>query len=616
MTIEITHNSESPDFGSKEIQESIVNAVKDNWDNGRKDRAKREEVWMKCWKAFSMYINSDLYPDQPWRNNFTLAWSFQAARSGASEIKNILMPNDENFFKIKAVNNNNEQQVINSEVMTKYLKRKFKKGNFVKATNLFLKQAAIIGCSAMKVYWKQRWDMDHVNKVEYLSFDAPYAEFIKMQDFVVYPANSSDISESMQIQRVYRHISDVKGMDQSKNEYGIYVNTDQIEVNTSMTYDAGTSDNAFSKQVASILGINEPKAPKGQVELLEAWGDFTIEGKMYRNYVATIVNKKHLIRFQPNPYERKPFIFASLDEVPGSAYGQGFIEPGLQTQSLAEMLDNMMMDELLLKIHGQFKYVEDGVFDPDNFEIRPGGMHPVKEMNNLQRIDNAINLNTPLTVKEGLKAEFEETTGVLKYSKGADAGQAHTATEADLLTQGSSKNFTSIAKALNETYLEPAVELFYTLVRQFGDEEDIAKYTGVDPQMIDRGIPMSDMDIDITGLSTVLDKQQDIQNIERLFTNMAQLPAGAMINQEVLVEDYLRAIGFDDPERYMMPTEIRQAVQQSIVANATAALQQQMMMQQQAEMAQQQQPQLPPGSPNAVDSPDKNNIPAPGSEAA
>lgn len=584
------------------MEDKVVALVSSNWTQGRQDRAEKEKGWDRCWKAFSLYVDPELYKDQPWRNKFPSPWAYQSGIYGHTQLKSILMPNDENFFKIRPVNQGDEQQILNAELLTKYQRRKFKKGNFNNATDSCLLQGSIIGSTCMKVYWKmEEGPID--GETDGLTFDGLWYEFVNMKDFVVYPANSADISKSMQIHKTFYNISDIKQMDEKNG--GVYRNTDEIDsANTAIN----DTDDLFAKNVSSYLGVKDPKPPRGQVELLEAWGDFNIDGTLYKDFVATVVNRKHLIRFQRNPYLRKPFIFFSIRDIPGSAYGEGFIEKGLPIKDLSETLDNMIIDETLLKIQGQYGFdANDKSFDPDNFEIRPGGLHGMDKPDTLWRIDNSTNLSTPLTMKESLKQEFEETTTVLKYAKGSQSGGSDTATGDTILSQASDKNFTNVAKHLNEVFLEEVVALSYDLIRLFDNPENIAKYTGADPSILNLGIPLSDMDIDITGLSTAIDDNEKIKNIEKVITMSNQLPIAGMIKQRNLVEDWLKLNGLDDMERYLEDPQICEAIQQNIILMNTQAIQAQEQQEQQAQMMQQQQ-QIPQGKPGSLPSPE---LPAP-----
>lgn len=589
----------------RDFEEKVVGSVINNWSCGRKDRIEKEKIWDKCWKAFSLYVDPELYKDQPWRNKYPSAWAYQAAIYGQTQLKSILMPNDENFFKINPVNQGDQLEVLNAEVLTKYQKRKFKKGNFNTATDLFLLQGSIIGSTCMKVYWKQE-EGTIDQETEGIVFDGPWYEFIKMQDFVVYPANNADISKSMLIHRGYYNIADIKAMDEENG--GVYTNTHEIDSTNAIP---NQQDEEYSKAISQYLGVKDPKAPKGQVELLEAWGDFQIEGILYKDFVAVVANRKHLIRFQRSPYLRKPFIFTNIRDIPGSAYGEGFIEKGLPTKDLGETLDNMIIDETLLKIQGQYGFKENGGFDPDNFEVRPGGLHQMDGPDSLWRIDNSTNLATPLNMKESLKDEFEETTTVLKYAKGSQSGGADTATGDQILSQASDKNFTNVAKHLNESFLEQAVAISYDLVRIYDTPENIARYTDTDPNLLNLGIPLSEMDIDITGLSTALDDNEKIKNIEKVITMSNQLPIAGMLNHRNIIEDWLKLNKLDNMDRYMQNQAICDAIQQNIILMNTQVLQAQQMQQQQAQMMQQQ---IPQGSPGALPSPELTNVPAPGAE--
>jgi hypothetical protein len=216
-----------------------------------------------------------------------------------------------------------------------------------------------------------------------------------------------------------------------------------------------------------------------------------------------------------------------------------------------------------LKLNGQWKYEEDGVFNPQAFVSRPGGTVKVGNLENLVPLQPNLNLNVGFAEINSLKGEYEETSGVTKYSKGSEStGKTRTAREAILLQQAGNKKFTRIAKHLNDTALTKTVELVYLLVRQFGNPEEISRYTGVPIEQIDINIPLSMLDFKITGLQTSLLKQQNIENTERFVTGVARTPGGQYLRWDVLTKNYYKLLGFENSQEVLLDQATIQQIQQ------------------------------------------------------
>lgn len=533
-------------FLSPEQQRLVIQQVVENNQKGRLARQEKEEIWQRCWRSYHSYVDKALYRKQPWRSKLHLPWTFQAVEAGATELQDLLLPNNEDFFAIQPITPDDSQ---NAEVMTRYLQFLFRQMGFSEAFSNFLKQLCVTGNSVLKVFWKQESCQVNQRALEPASgqmmvsetteetlYDAPCIETLDLQDFVFFPA-TGNLNRAMCIHRLVRDVEEL-------HKHPLYRNTDKLQ----------EPGRALDSPTNPLFGIHPQRDSEDGIELLEAWGDFHIQGKTYRNYVATVANQSTLIRFQPNPYDygMKPFVFASMIPVPGQIYGIGIVEPALGLQSMANTISNILLDEMKLKLNGQWKYEEDGVFNPNQFVSRPGGTIKVGSLENLVPLQPNLHLDVGFVELNNLKAEFEETTGVNKYSKGADTlNKTRTAQEAMMLQQAGSRKFTRIAKHLNDAALTQAIALVYQMVRQFANPEEIARITNVSLEEINLSIPLSSLDFKITGLQTSLLKQQNIENTERFVTGLAATPAAQYIRWDLLAQRYYQLLGFENAQEIL-----------------------------------------------------------------
>jgi hypothetical protein len=185
-------------------------------------------------------------------------------------------------------------------------------------------------------------------------------------------------------------------------------------------------------------------------------------------------------------------------------------------------------------------------------------------LNNLVPLNPNLNLDVGFAELNALKAEFEETTGVNKYSKGAESlSKSRTASEALMLQEAGSRKFTRIAKHLNDSALTRTIELVYLLVRQFGNPAEIGRVVQAPQEAINLSIPLSQLDFKITGLQTSLLKQQNIQNTERFVSAMAATPAAPYLKWDVLTQRYYKLLGFENAEEIMLEESVIEILRQA-----------------------------------------------------
>jgi hypothetical protein len=82
----------------------------------------------------------------------------------------------------------------------------------------------------------------------------------------------------------------------------------------------------------------------GRYSVLYAHGDFKIDGKVYKNYIAEVLAGKYLIRFEQNPLWVCPFILCALEYDPKTKRGISQLKPILDLCKKEESLVNTALD--------------------------------------------------------------------------------------------------------------------------------------------------------------------------------------------------------------------------------------------------------------------------------
>ena len=83
--------------------------------------------------------------------------------------------------------------------------------------------------------------------------------------------------------------------------------------------------------------------------VLYAHGDFKINGKVYKNYIAEVLAGKYLIRFEENPLWVCPFILCALEFDPQTKRGISPLKSVYDMCLKEEELTNTAFDVQLLK---------------------------------------------------------------------------------------------------------------------------------------------------------------------------------------------------------------------------------------------------------------------------
>ena len=301
---------------------------------------------------------------------------------------------------------------------------------------------------------------------ETIVYNGPDFEVIDIFDFLIDP-DATDFAQAKVIRRVEREWRELE-------DNPAYINLDRLQKNSEADFN---TDKAQSDARRRVFGLDTPRENKAsqekqdkRVPVLEAWGDFILDGRRYANYVCVVANNDTVIRFEPNPYDSglKPFVFTGFIPIPNEIYGIGAIEKSLGLQHAINTLTNQKLDVINLSINSPFTYlINDDVFDPETMVTRPGALIPVKSHDTLRPIQYLNNFTVAFNEISDLKAEVQEATGALKYFTGGDSSQNRTATEVSALITGGTQKFSYFLSHLEHASLLPILKIVLDNARQF-----------------------------------------------------------------------------------------------------------------------------------------------------
>lgn len=454
----------------------LVTSVMQDYTDWKSARSSLEKTWQECWEAYLCNIKS-LYTQaneqDPDRSRIARPILYEAVEAIHSFLMNILLPGDEQFFSVMGEIEANHAK---ARIIEEFLRAKLQESSFYEKFGLFLKQAIIIGNSVAAVPWRKKVRKCRISKpitlfgipvtkqkveTEITVYEGPDFEVLDMFDFLIDP-NEPDFEKAKVIRRVERSLTELQRLSVYQNLEGL------------ASYVTPEDSHKLSKRQA--FGINsgeleQSSRRKQSVTIYEAWGDFYVGDKLFENHVCAIANGNRLVRFEPNPYDSgmKPFIFTTLVPVPNEVYGIGAIEKSLGLQHAINTLTNQKLDVINISINNPFTYlINDDVFDPDTVVTRPGALIPVKSHDTLRPIQYLNNFTIAFTEIADLKQEINQATGAFKFLTGdLTLDNNRTATEVSALISGGRQKFSSLTKHLENTSLEPFLQLIYEHAKQF-----------------------------------------------------------------------------------------------------------------------------------------------------
>lgn len=295
-----------------------------------------------------------------------------------------------------------------------------------------------------------------------LTYDAPYIQPINPKNFVFDTSRKENWSSCPKIYRTYLDPHIIKN-----NVANNYLNADKSRDLINMTVDKNdiSAKNVFEKQV----------------EILEFWGDISLEnGEILEDVLITIAGRKHLIRAEINPFVINPFVYTNLIEDPYTQRGISPLSVSLIFNSLASEILNKQLDALSLIINppylapkGAFKGAQN-ITPGDIIEYDPSLM-PVQPV--ALKFDSAL---IGWDFIKYFKSQTEAATGIFKNMAGALQPTARTATELNYTVSGQSARLNFIIEKFYKNLVMPTIERIADLLSafKFGEESICIKSKG------------------------------------------------------------------------------------------------------------------------------------------
>lgn len=267
---------------------------------------------------------------------------------------------------------------------------------------------------------------------------------------------------------------------------GIYYGIDRLKENeTTGKKSTGDDQNITEKytHIKDLTGLTGNfRTDKKTYEILECWCNFDLDNDgIDEECVITIVNKEHIIRCEPNPYDiqEKPYLWICWDAIEGTSLGAGV--PQLAENSQIALCDftNQIMDNITA-ILNSMKIVDDLAEIPDvQLKSRPNGIIRSKA-----GVDAVKFLRPELTANEGLKAvamakeDIRQVTGATVSLQGLPARYDTTATEYQQQGAAAARDVFAKLREIEDRIIKEFLRKAYLYDLQFLSREEFIKIVG------------------------------------------------------------------------------------------------------------------------------------------
>ena len=366
-----------------------------------------------------------------------------------------------------------------------------------------------------------------------------------------------------------------------------------------------------------LMDLRDEHQYADMYSVMFAHGDFKINGKIYKNYIAEVLAGKFLIRFEQNPMHINPFVFCALEYDPLTKRGIPKLKSVMQMCKEEEELTNKAFDAQKLTINPVLLAPED-MFDEDNtdldgnIEYEPGKVIKFKEGLSIQQpIPVAINSGGIADLLGLLNQKIADISSVSNVMYGNIESEKRTATELSLADKGSSVQAGKDLDTIYQDFNLPIIEKIADLLATFKDGTDYVYYQEKGKNVeyrITNEIRQAQYNYTYEDRNALTERKQKFQDLYQLASGCAQLPQLAdRIDFEEIAKTGFENIGYDNVDKFFkeatptdqlasqlkqIPEQMQAQVVHMFYQQLQQMMQQQQIRQQQAEMQAQAQKQV------------------------
>lgn len=418
-------------------------------------------------------------------------------------------------------------------------------------------QGLIAGATAWKTYWAYEEEphermIQQVNELGQLVTepvnenrvvrDDPCVDVVDMRDFIWHEAATNIQSAQRVTHRIWMTFEQLKQLEKS----GYYKNVDQLKE---------SRDFSSEKLANRENDLFQRDRTKGLVEVLEHWCDGG-------DRVVTIANRTVMLRDKPNPFRHGQYPFIVCSPIPDlfQLAGISTVELVEQLQEMVWTLTNQRLDNLEL-INNLVLVADEAIADKEQIMLAPGHVMFANHKDAVHGLElPTFPAQVSLEAEAIIKNDIQNIPGASPALMGQSGPQEQTATEVSLLTNLAQRRL-ALQKYQFETADTQVGEQWIELNRQFLTEERYISIVGQDGeegwQLIDPStfaeykwkIDLSQLDESLIRQERKAEEQAKLQVLLQAAPVFAAI--GQPLNLVAALEDYLRANGVEDTQRYL-----------------------------------------------------------------
>lgn len=422
--------------------------------------------------------------------------------------------------------------------------------------------------------------------------------FMFVFDTAKYKLKNKDSWDS--IIKIYKRFDSIENIRNNK----LYELTDEQYEELKNNNDTTSGDN---EELADIRDKNEYA---GEYAVLFAHGDFKIDGKLYKNYIAEVLAGKYLLRFEENPMYINPFVFCATEFDPKTKRGISPLKAIMDMTKEQEKLTNVAFDVQKLTANPP-AFANEDLFDENNTEkdgtiiYQPGKIIKYKSdyQGGLPTVINvsASGISDLLSL---LDQKISDLSSVSSVMYGNIETQKRTATELSLADKGSSAQAGKDMDIINQDLTIPMIENVAELLAMFKDgvEYVYAQEKGKNIEFrITNEIRQAQYNYKYEDRNAISERKSKFNELFGIANSVGQnQQLFNMINWQEMLTTAFEMVGFDNTDKFFAPatpaTELNQMlqqlpenIQQQVVPQLIQMLQN--MQAQQQQQAQQQEMQ-------------------------
>jgi len=385
-----------------------------------------------------------------------------------------------------------------------------------------------------------------VLKRETKDFWCPKLELLRAEDYYPDPTGKG----LYVIHETYLDISELYAM--SEGDYAIY-DRKKVELLHGTMLEADMQAAKKARETAQNTSIN---GYRKKVRINECWGTILdpATGKVIKKDVVWTIADDRVVIQEPTDFpfwhNMPPIIQAAFIRVPRSVWHKALMDAPTQTNIALNELYNLMVDAGMNDAHGikqiRADWLEDesqvsngiypGITLKVNSQCPPGGKV-------LERVDTSSMSSEALNVFNAMSAEFSASALTNDLRMGVLPNRAVKATEVVEASQSITSVFTGISKVLEQTHIEPNMNMMFANILQHFldiDPSEMKSVLGEDRYLTiirigKEGLFSKAYDgfqFKVFGISKILAKQKDF----RKFTALLQTIASS----DLLVEEFIK----------------------------------------------------------------------------